>query len=266
MTLSPFTTADIPYLPLLQPEGWHDIVPVHRFYTAAPFCYPVKITLANEVVGVGTTIMHHDTAWLAHIIVHPEYRNKGIGKYITQSLINSIDSRLCKTIYLIATALGEPVYEKLGFETETEYLFYKDLKADKKFHPSTCILPYTQNFHEQIQLMDQRISGENRLFHFENRLATAFVYTANNRVEGYYIPDFHEGLIIAASSEAGTALMQQRLITKDHAAFPINNTAAITCMSIQGFEPFKTAKRMRLGEIREVDYSKIFNRIAGSIG
>lgn len=266
MQLSPFITADIADLPLLQPEGWHDIVPVYQFYSASPFCFPVKITLADELVGIGTTIMHHDTAWLAHIIVHPAYRNRGIGKYITQSLINSIDSRQCKTVYLIATALGEPVYEKLGFETETEYLFYKDLKATIKHPPSTHIVPYTQNFYEQIQLLDQRISGENRLFHFEDRLATAFVYTAKNRVQGYYIPDFHEGFIIAAAEDAGIGLLQNRLLSKDHAAFPINNTAAIACMSMQGFEPFKTAKRMRLGEIRDVDYSKIYNRIAGSIG
>lgn len=267
MNLSPFITADIPDLPLLQPEGWHDIVPVYEFYTASPFCFPVKITLANELVGIGTTIMHHDTAWLAHIIVHPEYRNRGIGKYITQSLINSIDSRQCKTIYLIATALGEPVYEKLGFETETEYLFYKNFNQAKNtvIH-SANIIPYTTPFHDQIQRLDQRISAENRLFHFEQHLSNAWLYVSGNTVEGLYVPTFHEGFIIADSTQAGLALMEKRFCSKEHAAFPINNTAAIACMSIQGFEPFKTAKRMRLGEIREADYSKIFNRIAGSIG
>lgn len=266
MQLHPFTATDIPLLTLLQPEGWHDIVPVYAFYNASPFCFPIKVTLANELVGVGTTIIHNDVAWLAHIIVHTDYRNRGIGKFITQSLIQSIDRRVCKTIFLIATALGEPVYEKLGFETETEYLFYKDLAANKTYIPSPNIVPYNQQYHDQIQMMDQRISGENRLFHFEQHLPTASVYTINNRVEGYFIPDFQEGLIIATSSEAGTELMKKRLATKDNAAFPIDNVAAIACMSMQGFEPFKTAKRMRLGEIRDIHYSQIFNRVAGSIG
>jgi len=266
MQIHPLTSSDIPLLTLLQPEGWHDIVPVYTFYNTSPFCFPIKITIANELIGVGTTILHNDVAWLAHIIVHPDYRNRGIGKFITESLIENIDTRFCKTIYLIATALGEPVYEKSGFKTETEYLFYKNLAADKIFTPSPNIVPYNQLHHDQIKRMDQRISGENRSFHFEEYLPNAYVYTINNHVEGYYIPDFHEGLIIATSSEAGTGLMQKRLTTKEHAAFPIDNISAIACMSMQGFEPFKTAKRMRLGEIRDVDYTQIFNRIAGSIG
>lgn len=266
MQILPFTTTDLSLLSQLQPEGWHDIVPVYTFYNASPFCFPIKVTIANELVGIGTTVMHNDVAWLAHIIVHPNYRNRGLGKFITQSLIENIDTRFCKTIYLIATALGEPVYEKLGFETETEYVFYKDLATDKTFIPSPNIIPYTKAHYEHIQRLDQQASGENRFFHFEQHLSTASVYTINNHVEGYYIPDFHEGLIVATSSEAGTAFMQKRLTTKEHAAFPIDNSAAISYMSMQGFEPFKTAKRMRLGEIRDVDYSKIFNRIAGSIG
>lgn len=266
MQIHPFTSNDIPLLVLLQPEGWHDIIPIYRFYNASPFCYPIKITIANEIVGVGTTIMHNDVAWLAHIIVHPDYRNRGIGKLITQALIDAIDSRTCKTIYLIATALGEPVYEKIGFETETEYLFYKDILPINNYIPSSNILPYNQVFHDQIQRIDQQVSGENRMFHFEQYLSNAYLYVTNNRAEGYYIPDFHEGLIISNSSKAGIELMTTRMLTKENAAFPIDNIEAIAYMRIQGFEPFKTAKRMRLGEIRTVAYSNIYNRIAGSIG
>lgn len=264
--VDPFTSNDIPFLTLLQPEGWPDIVPVYAFYNNSPFCFPIKITIANEIVGVGTTIMHHDVAWLAHIIVHPDYRNRGLGKLITKSLIDAIDSRICKTIYLIATALGEPIYEKIGFETETEYLFYKDILPVSNYIPSANILPYNKLFHDQIQRMDQYVSGENRMFHFEEYLSNAYLFVTNNRVEGYYVPDFHEGLIISTTSKAGIELMTTRLMTKENVVFPIDNVEAIAYMRIQGFEPFKTAKRMRLGEIRRVEYAKIYNRIAGSIG
>lgn len=266
MQVQPFTSNDIPLLPLLQPQGWPDIIPVFTFYDAASFCFPIKITIANELVGVGTTIMHNDVAWLAHIIVHNDYRNRGIGKIMTQSLIDSIDTRFCKTIYLIATALGEPIYQKLGFETETEYLFYKDILPIKNYIPSPNILPYNKTFNKEIQYIDQLVSGEDRMFHIEQHISNAYVYVTNNRVEGYYVPDFHEGLIVATSSKAGIELMSKRCMTKENVVFPINNIEAIAYMRIQGLEPFKTAKRMRLGEIRMVNYSKIFNRIAGSIG
>ena len=94
MQLQPFTSNDIQLLTLLQPEGCPDIIPVYTFYDASSFCFPIKITIANELVGVGTTIMHKDVTWLAYIIVHNDYRNKGIGKLITKSLIDTIDSRI----------------------------------------------------------------------------------------------------------------------------------------------------------------------------
>ena len=267
MQIQTFTSNDIPFLTLLQPEGWPDIVPVYTFYDASPFCFPIKITIANELVGVGTTIMHNDVAWLAHIIVHNNYRNRGIGKLITRSLIDNIDERICKTIYLIATALGEPIYEKkAGFVTETAYLFYKNTLPFSNHIPSIHILPYDSLFYEQIQRMDQYVSGENRMFHFEQHLSESYVYVKNNQLEGYYIPDFHEGLIISNSSKAGIELMAKRFMSKENAVFPIDNIEAIAYMRIQGLEPFKTAKRMRLGEIRNVEYSNIFNRISGSIG
>jgi len=266
MQLHPFTSADLPFLTLLQPEGWPDIVPVYTFYNTSFFCFPIKITIANELVGVGTTIMHKDVAWLAHIIVHTDYRNRGVGKIITKSLIDAIDTRVCKIIYLIATSLGEPIYEKIGFVTETEYLFYKDVPLTTNYISSSYILPYNQTYYTQIKRMDQKVSGEDRMFHFEQYLSNAYVYVANNSVEGYYIPDFHEGLIVSNSSKAGIELMTKRFMNKDNAVFPINNIEAIAYMRIQGLEPFKIAKRMRLGEMKTVEYSKIFNRIAGSIG
>ena len=114
--------------------------------------------------------------------------------------------------------------------------------------------------------MDQHVSGENRMFHFEHHLSDAYIYVINNRIEGYYIPDFHEGFIVSTSSKAGIELMTKRFTTKENAVFPIDNIEAIAYMRIHGLEPFKTAKRMRLGEVRTVEYSKIYNRIAGSIG
>ena len=65
--------------------------------------------------------------WLAHINVQPGNRNHGLGKLITQFLVDEAQAKNCDTIYLIATDLCEPVYKKVGFETETDYLFLKIL-------------------------------------------------------------------------------------------------------------------------------------------
>lgn len=120
MRVQPLNHNDLNSLPGLQPDGWQDITPSFEFYTRSSFCFPLKIISDDKIVGIGTTIIHHDVAWLAHIIVQKDYRKKGIGQLITERLVDSLKPMNCETIYLLATDLGAPVYEKAGFETETE--------------------------------------------------------------------------------------------------------------------------------------------------
>lgn len=47
------------------------------------------------------------------VIVHPDYKGRGIGKMITNSCMNSVSAQT--PFMLIATDEGKPLYEKLGF-------------------------------------------------------------------------------------------------------------------------------------------------------
>src|SRR5262249_50664110 len=123
MQLSPLTLNDLGGVAALQPADWGDIVAPAREYILSPFCYPVKIVEHGTMIGMGTTIVHANSAWLAHIIVHPDHRSKGIGTIITQALIGSLKNTSCETILLIATELGAFVYSKLGFEKVNDYIF-----------------------------------------------------------------------------------------------------------------------------------------------
>ena len=123
MNILTLENGDLNFIAELQPLGWQDIVPTIDFYTKSHFCLPIKVTIDKKIVAIGTAIVHNDIAWLAHIIVHPDNRNQGIGNLITKTLVENLESKRCDTIYLIATALGEPVYKKLGFETETDMYY-----------------------------------------------------------------------------------------------------------------------------------------------
>lgn len=250
----------------LTPSGWEDLLPIFNFYTNSVFCFPVKAIIDNKIIGIGTTIIHDDIAWLAHIIVHPDYRNKGIGKLITQTLVDSLDMKKCQTIYLIATDLGTPVYKKLGFETETNYLIFKDLKNKSSWVPSENISLYTDDLKVQIAEIDQKISGERRMFHLEDHLRNSYVFRKNNIVEGYYLPSFGEGLIMANTSSSGIELLKFHLSTNENAAFPSDNLIASEFMDQNNHKAYKRVKRMRLGKKRVVLLSNIYNRIGGSLG
>ncbi len=266
MDIQNLENKDISLLVELQPEGWNDIMPIIDFYTKSSFCFPIKIISNNKIIGIGSTIIHNDVSWLGHIIVHPEYRNKGIGKLITQALVNKAKEKNCTTIYLIATDLGEPVYKKVGFEEETEYLFFKDLKNNGNISISKNIIEFNSSFKSQIINLDKEISGENRVFQIDPHLKDAYVYKNENDIEGFYLPTFGEGLILANNSFSGVELMKFRLKTQDNVAFPVDNIKATEFMYQNNFKEFKKAKRMILGKKRLWQPQNIYNRIAGNFG
>ncbi len=257
---------DITQLAELQPEGWNDIIPNFNYYVNSSFCYTIKAVLNKKLVGIGATIIHQDVAWLAHIIVLPQYRNKGIGQAITQSLMDSLVSKKCETIYLIATELGAPVYEKIGFQTETEYIFFENSKNENSGEISNNISFLTSDLHNQVAHIDKHVSGENRMVHLEEHLHEAYVYTKNKVVEGYYLPSFGEGLIIANSSLAGIELMKLRMNAHNNVAFPVDNLAATSFMNQNSYKPTKKAKRMRFGKKRALNLADIYSRIGGNFG
>ncbi len=266
MHITPLTHPDLAALPALQPPDWSDVVPYFSEYINSDFCYPVKVVSESEIVGAGTTIVHGADAWLAHIIVHPEQRNKGIGRHLTQALLQSAQAQQCQRIYLIATDLGAPVYEKLGFITETNYLFYKNCTPNSSWEISRDIKPFTEKYSTQIAQIDKQVSGEDRFFHLRKYLSTGFVFVCNDTVEGFYLPDFGDGVILAITETAGTELMQLRLKTKNIACFPEENIAAKNLLQQLNCAPYKTAKRMRLGRPKIWAPQHIYNRIGGNLG
>ena len=109
MQIEPVTTKDLDNLRLLQPEGWPDIVPDLAFYVTSDFCNPIKMLVGESIAGIGASIQFHHTAWLAHIIVDPGFRNRGIGNQIVGKLLEDLEKSGTKTCLLTATELGQPV-------------------------------------------------------------------------------------------------------------------------------------------------------------
>ncbi len=265
MILQPLKHIDLPFLSDVQPQDWPDITPYFDYYTSTSFCFPFKVLLDGKLAGVGTTILHDEVAWLAHIIVAPEHRNKGIGKFITQELVDFSKSKNCSTILLIATDLGAPVYEKIGFETDTEYLFFKDLSSFPLAN-TLDIHPFIPEYKNQLLKLDLETSGENRSMQLEAYLAEALVYKRNENIEGFYLPSLNEGLIVANTVVAGIELIKYRSQTRDRISFPIENKSAREFLYQQGYQEFKTAKRMWLGTKRPWNATQLYNRIGGNLG
>jgi len=267
MQCNKLTYSEIDKISYLQPEGWPSIIDAFRFYCNCDFCNPIKITMDTDIVGIGNSILFEKTAWLAHIIVNSDYRKRGIGCKIVDSLLSDIKTRGIETSLLIATELGEPVYLKSGFRKVSDYSYFKigTLKKDKQ--NANKIQPYKEDYYKDIIQLDNYISGENRENLLKNYLSKSFVHISNRVVDGFYIPNLGEGPIFALTTDTGKELMRFKYSNIDKATIPSENQAGIEYIKELGFiETNTTGKRMILGHDIEWKPEMIYSRIGGNLG
>lgn len=219
----------------------------------------------GAVVGIGNAIIYGDTAWLAHIIVNKQYRNNGIGSAVTKALIDLVRKASCETILLIATALGEPVYKKLGFDIQTKYVFFNEGSFPPAIH-SSAIKPFENSFHNELLRLDRIVSGEARSKLLQPHFSDCIVYLENGAIAGTYMPTLGEGLILAKNQGAGRALMELRATTSRRFCIPIENVDGLKILESFGCPEIRTASRMIYGKKISWDGSKIYNRIGGNLG
>jgi GNAT superfamily N-acetyltransferase len=261
----PLTPADLDLVKALQPPDWGPILPMHEYYLTHNFCHSIKLRDGDTDVGIGTAIIHPDTAWLAHIIVDPTHRNKGIGGVITKELM-AIAGRWNATVQLLATDLGEPVYRKLGFEEDAVYTFYKDGTMPGSSTSNPFLIPFTEAHRSQIFALDRDASGEDRSLRLSEHLTRGTVFMKNGSVDGFFLPTLGEGLIVASTDEAGIALMELRMDQVKIAVVPFENENARTFLAKHQFNEFRKAKRMYYGIRRPWKPRMIYNRVSGQIG
>jgi len=267
MKFATVTYNDLKEIGKLQPEGWPDIVTDFKFYLDSGFCIPIKIVLGNRIVGLGAAILLGDSAWIAHIIVDEEFRNKGIGYSIVEELLNRLKAYSLKSYMLIATETGKSLYEKAGFKAVSDYAYFRREIPWKDQKISGKVLPYKTAYFSEIMELDKKISGENRGSLLFDHLSTSKVYIQNNSLAGVYIPGSGEGLIIADTLSAGLELMKEKYSIIDKAVLPAENVAGIAFLEQNGFvkTPVK-GTRMVYGEDVTWKPDKIFSRIGGNLG
>lgn len=266
MIIEAIQSEDIEQLSPFQPEGWSDIRPYFKFYCTSTFCDPIKFIDGNKIIAFGSCIKHRDTAWLAHVIVNPEFRNQGLGNKLTQSLIERLDPNIFKTVYLDATDMGYPVYLKRGFEIEMEYVHLSGELLNLNFNNPKSIITFEEKYRTEVLVLDKISSGENREMVLNNHLKSSILYLSEGKVEGIYLPGFFDFPIIANLPEAGRELMKLRMREKNNSKLPSNNQTGINFLLENGYKEVGRSKRMILGKKREWKPGNNFNRISGGLG
>lgn len=79
----------------------------------------------GQAVGTTVACILGSVAWVAMVLVDQEWRGRGIGKALMSHALDFLDRQTVGSVRLDATALGKPLYEKLGFVVEYELARYE---------------------------------------------------------------------------------------------------------------------------------------------
>jgi hypothetical protein len=268
MTISVLSANDVSRINGLQPVGWESIEEQFRFYVENPCCHPRKLEREGRIMAIGCTILFAETAWLAHIIVDPQFRCKGLGETMTRNLIAIAEASGRPSQYLIATQMGEPLYQRLGFVTSRSYSFYE---AQPIAEPG--ILPGVRELspddRRAIHELDGLATGEDRSALLDSIELRGWVYEneEGGGISGVYLPDLGEGTVLATDIRGGIRLMKLRCRVGSKApVLPTGNSAANECLKNWGFQLRNTAHRMVRNGEDPLNQEMIFNRIGGNLG
>jgi GNAT superfamily N-acetyltransferase len=267
VTIRPLLASETGQLSNFAPEDWNtDLAVTFALHFGQPYYYPIAAELDGKIVGCAQGLLTGSSGWLGNIVVLPEYRSRGIGFALTEYLVSFFRAVACTSQILIATKLGEPVYRKLGFEVVTHYIFLARETASAG-EPPPSIRPITEKDHTRLLVLDRQATGEVRVDFIRRFFNTGHLYEAPTGIEGFFLPDLRNGPVIAATKEAGLALLQYKLNQGSTTiVVPETNTTALDFLKQSGFRETGSAPRMVLGT--DVDWRPdwIYSRGAGYCG
>jgi GNAT superfamily N-acetyltransferase len=121
-TIRPMTVDDVePAADVLVGGGWGDRRAFFRFAIEQPGLTPLVAEAEARIAGTGMAAVNGPVGWIGTIFVDEGLRGRGIGTALTAAVVQRLEAAGCLTLALIATPLGRPIYERLGFAAVTEY-------------------------------------------------------------------------------------------------------------------------------------------------
>jgi GNAT superfamily N-acetyltransferase len=258
---------DVPGLERFAPEEWHVALDaVLLQHLGRPYFHARVAADAGRVLAVGQGIVTGETGWIGNVIVRPEARRTGLGTRVTVDLVERLRAAGCRTLLLVATASGEPVYLKLGFRPTSEYVF---LSVPRLALPPSRFLRRLQPPQaDEVLRLDRLATGESRADLLAPHLGSGWAYVAESgRLDGYFLPSLGAGLVVAGERAAGLELLALRhAFFPGDAVVPAANVSALQFLAAHGGRETSRAPRMALGDEPAWRPEWVFARASGYCG
>ncbi len=153
-----------PAVSAIRANEWGDRRAWFDFALGSPACRTVVAEgEAGAIIGTGVATINGPVGWIGTIWVSPAHRRKGLGRALTEWTIDAAESSGCRTLVLVATDRGRPLYERLGFEVQT---WYRTMEAPGLAAGSPPADQRIRSFQpddlEAMTVLDRRATGEDR--------------------------------------------------------------------------------------------------------
>ena len=241
---------------------------------SSPRCVALLASVDGEMVGTCVGTVNGPVGWLGSLFVAPDRRGHGLGRALTQAVLDGLEAAGCRTVVLVATSDGRRLYEPMGFDVQTRYRILEAPglleKApdppglaggapapapEDRTGPAPAVRSFDPADLDPMATLDRLATGEDRR-HLLQELAapgTTRVAFARGAVTGFLVrPPWGGGATIAATADDAMAMIAARR----QAAGPAGrvrvgvleeNTEGIARLTAEGFVHAWSAPRMARG-------------------
>jgi GNAT superfamily N-acetyltransferase len=150
---------------------WLEFVATHQACRAFVAAGADGKAFATAVATINGAI-----GWIGTVWVAPDRRRSGVGLALTEAVIDAAETAGCRTLVLVATDAGRPLYERLGFEVQTWYLTM-EAPGLPSGEPDHSIRAFRRADLPTMAQLDARATGEDR-----SHLLRAFATPSETRV------------------------------------------------------------------------------------
>lgn len=192
------------------------------YAASAAACVPIVAVDDGRIVATGVGTANGQAGWIGSIFVAPDLRGHGLGRVLTQAIIDALDAAGCRTLCLVATSEGRRLYERMGFDVQTRYRILEapglppgragDL-VDASFR-GAIVRPFEAGDLDALFALDAEATGEDRrhaLLAFANPASTKVLAGTDGEVRGYVCrPPWGGGATIARSADDAIAIADAR--------------------------------------------------------
>jgi GNAT superfamily N-acetyltransferase len=271
ISLRPMAAADVkPAAVEVERGDFGDRRAFFDFAVRHPACDPIVALANGAIVGTGIGTRNGEAGWVGVIYVVPERRGQGLGRALSEVVCDRLEDRGCRTLVLVATSAGRPVYERLGFHVTTRYHIMEATGLPGGQSPDDGV----RQFHAVMDLddairLDRRATGEDRtslIQAFASANGCLALRDARGRLQGFLIkPTWHGAAIIASNSKTALRILDHRRRQagpdrRVRAGLLEQNLAGRKAFEARGWTESWTGTRMERGRTLELAPEMIYGQ------